>query len=306
MTLTIVVPLDGSENAEQALPWAAALARRRNASLLLVSVIDIPLEFGTWSVSRAPAIDEEMNRWMAESEEYLRRSGESLSGVSFDVVVKLGSASIEIRSVIEALENPVVVMSSHGRTGARRILLGSVAARVIHDARCPVLVVRYLEEGQTPETPLFERVLAPLDGSEFSEHALTQALDVLGDNLSIHLLRVIELPVFRAGGALEPGMSFEYGLIAEYLDATRDESVAYLQEQSELLTARGYSVTTEVRDGRVAEEILRVAGERDAHVIAMATHGRGGIGRLVFGSVAESVLSEARAPLLLMRPHDES
>lgn len=101
-------------------------------------------------------------------------------------------------------------------------------------------------------------------------------------------------------------MSFEYGLIAEYLDATRDESVAYLQEQSELLTARGYSVTTEVRDGRVAEEILRVAGERDAHVIAMATHGRGGIGRLVFGSVAESVLSEARAPLLLMRPHDES
>lgn len=306
MTLTIVVPLDGSANAEQALPWAAALARRRGAGLLLISVVEIPMEFGTWSVARAPMMDEEMNRWMADSEEYLRGIGSNLGDVPFDVAVKLGGASVEVSAIIEGLDDPVVVMSSHGRTGARRILMGSVATRIVHDSRCPVLVVRYQEDGRVEETPSLDRVLAPLDGSPFSEHALTRAVAVLGDALSIHLLRVIELPVFRAGGALEPGMSFEYGLVAEYLEATRDEADAYLREIQEVVSEKGHEVTIEVRDGRVAEEILLASTERQADVIAMATHGRGGIGRLVFGSVAESVLSKAEIPLLLIRPSESA
>jgi nucleotide-binding universal stress UspA family protein len=153
---------------------------------------------------------------------------------------------------------------------------------------------------------LLDRVLAPLDGSSFSEYALTRSMSALGEGLSIHLLRVVELPVFRAGGALEPGMSFEYGLVAEYLEATRDEAEAYLRELQEVVSEQGHTVTIEVRDGRVAEEVLATAVERQVNVIAMATHGRGGIGRLVFGSVAERVLSESEIPLLLVRPHEDS
>jgi nucleotide-binding universal stress UspA family protein len=147
MTMTIVVPLDGSDNAEQALPWATALARRRAATLLLVSVVEIPMEFGAWSVARAPMMDEEINRWMAESEAYLHRVGSALGDVPFSVAVKLGGASVEVAAIIQDLDDPMVVMSSHGRTGARRILMGSVATRIVHDARCPVLVVRYREDG---------------------------------------------------------------------------------------------------------------------------------------------------------------
>jgi nucleotide-binding universal stress UspA family protein len=305
MPMTIVVPLDGSDNAEQALPWAAALARKRAASLMLVSIIEIPMEFGTWSVTRAPAMDEQMNLWMADSEAYLRQKGIEMNDVPFDVDVRLGSPSMEISAIVESLEDPLVVMASHGRTGAKRILMGSVATRIVSSVRCPVLVVRYREAGYAASTPAFERVLAPIDGSEFSEYALSRSISALGDALTIHLLRVVELPTFRAGGALEPGMSFEYGLIAEYLDVTRDEAQAYLHEQQAVLVEQGHSVTIEARDGRIAEEIMNAAKERHTDVIAMATHGRGGLGRLVFGSVAERILSEAEVPLLLVRPHLE-
>jgi nucleotide-binding universal stress UspA family protein len=302
MVATVVVPLDGSETAEQALPWARALAERKRAEVVLVSVIDIPMEFGAWSTTRAAALDREMDTWVAESETYLRGVGEQLGNVPVRVVVKIGGAATEVSATVAELEDPVVVMSSHGRTGARRIFLGSVATRIVHNVRCPVLVTR-MHSGAAPgQAQPVEKVLVPLDGSAFAEHALSRSLVALGENLALHLIRVVEIPVFRGGSALEPGMSYEYGLIADYLETTRDEAQAYLFEQREALTAAGHSVTTEVCEGRVADEILREAREQAVHVIAMATHGRGGLSRLVFGSVAERVLSEAEVPLLLVRP----
>jgi nucleotide-binding universal stress UspA family protein len=301
MVATVVVPLDGSETAEQALPWARVLAERTGAVVALVSVIDIPMEFGAWSTARATSLDQELDAWIAESEAYLRSVGERLGDLPVQALVKVGGAATEVAATVEELEDPVVVMSSHGRSGARRLFLGSVAARIVHNVRCPVLVIRQ-QEGDVGATRSLDRVLVPLDGSEFAEHALSRAADTLGPRLTIHLVRVVETPVFRGGGVMEPGMSYEYGLIAEYLEATRDESQAYLFEQREALSDQGHTVTTEVREGRVADEILQAAQERDVHVIAMATHGRGGVGRLVFGSVAERVLSHSRIPLLLVRP----
>lgn len=298
----ILVPLDGSSRAEAALPWAISLAKRRAAQLLLVSVVEMPMEFGMWSVSRSPGIGEEVNRWMMDSEEYLRNVGNGLEEVPHDIVVKLGSPAREIAAVLEELDDPMVVMSSHGRTGAPRILMGSVANRIVHDSACPVFVVRYPEGSDRVESASIERVLVPLDGSEFSEHALATMMSALGEVKSIHLLRVVEMPALRAGSALEPGATFDYGLIGEYLDATRDEAVAYLHEQAEAFKDRGLEVSTEVREGRVSDEIRSCAEEQNTDVIAMATHGRGGLNRLVFGSVAERVLSESQIPLLLVRP----
>ncbi|MEX2315345.1 MAG: universal stress protein [Thermomicrobiales bacterium] len=301
MKPTFVVPLDGSENAEQALPYARALARRSGGSLLLVSVIDIPVEFGAWSMSSAAMYGVEVERWQQESEAYLKRMAGEQGEIATQVVVRLGSAAAEIRDVTEDAEHPVIVTTSHGRTGASRIFLGSVASKLVHDAKCPVLVVR-IQEAPVAADPPFERVLVPLDGSSFSEAGLAQAVEVFGERLTLHLLRVIEIPAIPAAGMVDGGFDLNYGLIEEYTAATREAANEYIQTMIEKLTADGHRVTGETRDGRVAEVILAVAGEQGSDAIAMATHGRGGLGRIFLGSVAERVLHESERPLLLVRP----
>lgn len=301
MKPTIVVPLDGSENAEQALPYARALAQRSGGSLLLVSVVDIPVEFGAWSMASAGMYGVEVEKWQRESETYLKRIAGEQGEFPTRTVVRLGSAAAEIRETVKGAENPVLVTTSHGRTGASRIFLGSVASKLVHDLDCPVLIVRIQEEPSTV-APAFDRVLVPLDGSSFSEEGLARAVEVFGGPLTLHLVRVVEVPTIPAAGMADGGVALNYGLVEEYTAATRDAASEYMRAMIETLTADGHTVTGEVREGLVADEVQATAREQQSDVIAMATHGRGGLGRIFLGSVAERVLHEADRPLLLTRP----
>jgi len=301
MKPTIVVPLDGSENAEQALPYARALAQRSGGSLLLVSVVDIPVEFGAWSIASAGMYGVEVEKWQLESENYLKRIASEQEGIDTATVVRLGSAAAEISEAVKSVENPVIVTTSHGRTGASRIFLGSVASKLVHDSECPILVIR-IQESPSAVAPTFDRVVVPLDGSEFSEAGLASAVAVFGEHLTLHLVRVIEIPTIPASGMATGGMALNYGLIEEYMDATRDAANEYIQRMIEKLTADGHTVTGEVRDGLVADAVHAIATEQNADAIAMATHGRGGLGRIFLGSVAERVLHETDRPLLLTKP----
>lgn len=301
MTPTIIVPLDGSDNAKQALPYARALAERSGGSLLLVTVIDIPIEFGAWSMASAGIYGSELERWEQESEKYLSQIANEIGSTRTQTVIRVGSPAAEIREIAKVAENPVLVTTSHGRTGMSRVFLGSVASKLVHDLECPVMVVR-IQEDPTPPQAEFNRLLVPLDGSEFSEEGLDRAVALFGEGLTIHLLRVIEIPRIPAVGMADGGLSMNYGLVEEYTAATRDMANEYMESTIETLTAQGHTVTGEVCEGFVAEEILKAAQTHDVHAIAMATHGRGGLGRIVLGSVAERVLHEADRPLLLTRP----
>jgi nucleotide-binding universal stress UspA family protein len=301
MNPTIVVPLDGSENAEQALPYARALARRSGGSLLLVSVVDIPVEFGAWSMAGAGMYGAEVEKWQLESETYLKRIAGEQDGIATQTVVRLGSAAAEIIEAVKGVENAVIVTTSHGRTGASRIFVGSVASKLVRDSECPILVVR-IQESPVVASPAFDRVLVPLDGSAFSEEGLSQAVEVFGGGLTLHLLRIVEIPTIPAAGMADGGMALNYGLVEEYMDATRESADEYIKTMIEKLTAEGHTVTGDVREGRVADEVHKAAGEHNADAIAMATHGRGGLSRVFLGSVAERVLQESAWPLLLTRP----
>ncbi|MGH9173734.1 MAG: universal stress protein, partial [Vicinamibacterales bacterium] len=292
MNPAIIVPLDGSSAAEQALPYANALAQRSGGSLQLISVIEIPHDFGEWSMGGAGAFGgADVDRWLAESEAYLKGVAERIDGGPAATVVKLGSPAGEIRNLARSVDNPVIVMASHGRSGPARFFLGSVAVKVVHDAGCPVLVVRAREQAAARQ-PAFDRILVPLDGSEFGDVALTRATAVFGEQLTLHLVRVIEAPAIPIAG-MGGGVPLDHGLVAEYLDATRDLANEHLQKTQERLASAGHTVTVETREGQVAEAILKAANEQQVDAIAMATHGRGGVGRLVFGSVAERVLQQA-------------
>lgn len=301
MTRTIIVPLDGSENAEQSLPYARALVQRSGGSLLLVSVVDIPVEFGAWSMASGGTYGIDLDKWQHESETYLSHVAGEQGDIATQTVVRLGSAAAEIREAARSVDNPVIVMTSHGRTGASRLFLGSVGSKLVREADCPVLVVR-IQEQPAATAPSFDRVLIPLDGSAFSEEGLSQAVNVFGRNLTPHLLRVVEIPTIPTAGITDGGIALNYGLVEEYLDATRDSANQYIQTMIARLTADGHTVTGEVTQGRVADEIQKASDAHQADAIAMATHGRGGLGRLVLGSVAERVLHESTRPLLLTRP----
>lgn len=307
MVATVVVPLDGSELAEQALPWAQALAERNGATLRLVHIVDASTEFGAWSMGGGAAIGAEINEWLADGERYLAEAAARIGtsgGHPVETEVRLGGASHEMRDLLNTVPDPVVVMCSHGRSGVRRALLGSVAQRIVHDSPCPVLVLKMHEDGATTGTPAFDAVTIPLDGSAFGEHALDAIVDVLGEATSVHLVRIVELPTVPMSRSISPGMPLDYGLVEEYMSASKEEAIAYLQQMQQRLQTRNVTVTSEVREGRIATEILAAAEAQPADIIAMATHGRGGLTRLVVGSVAEQVLHETTRPLLLIRPQE--
>ena len=177
-----------------------------------------------------------------------------------------------------------------------RLLLGSVAEAVERTARVPVLLLR----GQSAWKPWAHgKILIPLDGSEPSEGVLPVVERLAGPrDLSIFLLEVIE-PLPSAVHAELPGQ------VEEMFAARREDAGRYLAKVAEPLRDKGVRVGWAVRGGNAAETIVAVAVEQQADLIAMTTHGRSGLGRLFFGSVAEQVLRSASVPVLLFKAVEE-
>jgi nucleotide-binding universal stress UspA family protein len=144
---------------------------------------------------------------------------------------------------------------------------------------------------------MYKRVLIPLDGSELGESIVPFILQIAGPlDVAVVLVRVLEP---SPPMAVEGTRHFSGGDLAEL----RSDAEDYLAPIAAGLRARGVDVSWEVRVGRPETEILAAARAAGADLIAMSTHGRSGLGRLLFGSVAEHVLRQAEVPVFLMRQH---
>lgn len=142
---------------------------------------------------------------------------------------------------------------------------------------------------------MYKRVLVPLDGSELSEGVLPFLTDIAGPlDMTIVLLRVLE-PITPS--VVEAGRS----MVTESLDDRRRDAAEYLSSIATGLRGRAIETTWTVRVGPAEDEILAAAHAANVDLIAMSTHGRSGLGRLLFGSVAEQVLRRAEVPVFLMR-----
>jgi nucleotide-binding universal stress UspA family protein len=189
----------------------------------------------------------------------------------------------------------LIVLSTHGRSGLGRVIYGSVADDVLRHAEVPVLLVpSMLDHAWPTDRPL--TVLVPLDGSTLSETAIESA-GLLAEGLGarLHLLQVLQPPTYPLYGEGYVYIPFDD-------EAERANARQYLEEQAKKLAARGIEASIEVAVGSPDLVIARTAAEQQADVIAMATHGRGGLARLVLGSVATGTLRRAHVPLLLTRP----
>jgi nucleotide-binding universal stress UspA family protein len=252
--LRILLPLDGSSEAEGILAAILPLAERRPLRLTLLSVI--PKD-----VARP------------EAEAYLERAKRALRrpGVQVRAESCLGDPASAIVAHAVSDRADLVAMSTHGRSGLRRLLLGSVTEKVLRQAPFPLITCR--SGGRMAG---WAHVVA-LDGSPRAESILDDVLPLtrlLGATL--HLLHV------RTG----PG---------------DPHAGAYLQRIARHCAGDGVEVTTAVREGPAIREILRYAEEVRAGLVALATHGRTGLDRALMGSVAEEILRKSTCPILLRR-----
>jgi nucleotide-binding universal stress UspA family protein len=293
----ILVPLDGSEVAARALEPAIKLAQHAHAEILLVrapipAYVVVPADSGYALLYPEQSLDHSEHL----ATEYLASIKDSLSrrGLRVRADIRRGEAAEAIVETAADEKADLIVMSSHGYSGVTRWLLGSVAEKVLRAARCPVLAVR-----SGSREPL-RRMLIPLDGSALSEQALAPAMDVAaGLGLKVLLFRAvptIDRSHVRRLEDVEPG--FGYRVEEEMWD----EAGAYLRELANVYRGQGLAIETAVNLEPAAVSILECAESQGVDLIAMATHGRSGLRRWVYGSVTEKVLRGASHSMLVVRP----
>jgi nucleotide-binding universal stress UspA family protein len=210
-----------------------------------------------------------------------------------------GPTSPALEQEIRDSRPDLIVMATHGRGGFSRAWLGSVADALVRNVHRPILLVRTPDESAPAAPVRTERILIPLDGSPLSETIVQHAVD-LGANAptSFTLLRVVP-PVWTAPEIMSEPDALTDGALKDRVTAARD----YLARVADSMTAQTVDVTMDVVVGVAAgASILDYARNADIDVIAMATHGRGGVKRMILGSVADKVLRGATMPVLLYHP----
>lgn len=298
----ILVPLDGSELAENALAPACRMAdaagRRADqpARLVLFRAVS-PAAL----VAADPMLYDEMARMgIDEAQAYLNRVAASLPASGATVVTRTVPGSPADAIVQYAEENGVdlIVMSSHGRTGSRRWVYGSVAEKVLHHAPCATAIIR-----AHVAVAMFQnrRMLVTLDGSPLAERALEPALALARALESdVQLLRVVParetLPE-----SMTPGGERAEAAMDAIAAQERADAEAYLQRIYSAHDNRRLFFDVQTADGDVADTIVSYADAHHVDLIVMSSHGRSGIGRWLHGSVAEKVLRGANCATLILR-----
>jgi nucleotide-binding universal stress UspA family protein len=299
---SILVPLDGSLFAEQALPWALAIGRAARSKVRLVRVhqsaaLPISVEAARYFNSMDQAVRRSERKYLREVAGRLRRSG----GPGISSALLAGPVTDTLTQYVHDSRADLVVMTTHGRGPLQRVWLGSVADHLIRHLQVPVLLIRPRERPLTAKRPpAIKRMMVPLDGSSLAEAALTPAaaLARLLD-IEVVLLEVVAPLLVNIPPMGPPSIGFyEQGL-----KLVQSEAEEYLQAIAKRLGQEGLAATSRVVLGpEAAGTILEVARHSRVGLVTIATRGQGGIRRLALGSVADKVVRGAEIPVLVIRP----
>jgi nucleotide-binding universal stress UspA family protein len=309
---SVMVPLDGSPFGEHALPLAQAIARRAGARLDLVNVVPPLAPVYAEGVYFGPVGDLE-GQLESQQRDYLARVGGRLTGVdagSVRIDVLRGEVTTALLAHAEKVKPDLVVMATHARGPMGRFWLGSVADEMVRQLAPPVLLVRPREEAvDLAREPELGRVLLPLDGTGLAEQMIEPAVALGGlmAGSEFILMRVIEpvVPVSRMPdtAAVDHEARTMLREIRAIQDRLHAEAEAYLEKIGASLRGRGLKVQTRVGvEEQPAVAILHETEARGVGLIALATHGRRGLARLLMGSVADKVIRAAHVPVLVRRP----
>jgi nucleotide-binding universal stress UspA family protein len=293
---SVIVPLDGSPLAEQALPAAEAIAQRAGAKIKLVLVhqpnpsIDPEIDYVKLELAMLKADRGYLKSVVARLRPRLGRSVTS-------AVIRGGPVGETLSGYARELGADLIVLTTHGRGGIRRAWLGSVADQLIRSSEIPVLVIRPGEAGAERK---FGEIMVPLDGSDLAEAVLEPVAELarLWDS-EISLIQVVR-PIVLTN---DPQVAFPVGYSEQATAIRRDKAHDYVRGLAERLRSLGIKANgTAVIGGDVAETLIDLATPERVGMIALATHGSGGAKRLVLGSVADKLVRGAAVPVLVVRP----
>jgi nucleotide-binding universal stress UspA family protein len=299
----ILCPIDYSEFSRRALDHAIAIARWYGSTVTVMHVSDV-LPVTAYTIAGPifpPALltPEDRTAMLAAMKKFAAE--ETASGVSMEFDVAQGRPATEIVEKAKEMGCDLLVLGTHGHAGFDRLVLGSIAEKVLRKAECPVLTVPCRAPAAVPVSPgLFKQILCAVDFSPCSIHALDYAVS-LAEEADAHLevVHVVELPPGTPAD-LQDGIDLPRDLRTFVEDTIKERR----QRLGDLIPidARTYcTIDTVLTSGRPHREILRIADEQHAGVIVMGVHGHSAVDVLLFGSTTNHIVRQATCPVLTLR-----
>lgn len=295
----IIVPLDGSEPSRAALAYAATIPTKE--LVLLHVMVDREVIVPEWILRRESSRKESS---LADEMELL---AEDLRTPERKVRVDIRIGDVAEEIINAGKKADLIVMMTHGRGAAGRVIFGSMADRVVRHGSTPTLLVRVGELTRNPKMP--DRVVCALDGSATAERGLSAAVRLATSlNLPLHLVRSVGLQDVKTAlqdtktDWLAPS-DMHPELYDQTLESVRNEAAAYLEAKADSVKEALPRTTTELVEGSVPFTLMWAVDVDD--VLVITTRGQGGYKRWSLGSVAEKLIREAPCPVFLERgPED--
>ncbi|MSP78598.1 MAG: universal stress protein [Dehalococcoidia bacterium] len=295
----ILVPLDGSAVAEEILSAVTFLANGLHARVQILSVIEEDVVAAIQNPLQGRFLEQTQSTATGVAEAYGKRVAAKLGlpAGQVDVTVKVSSVPETILREAERAPDTLLAMSTHGRSGLQRFVLGSVADKLLHATKAPLLLYRPSEKAPAKAASLMTTVIVPLDGSALAEKVLPDVVS-LAQTLSLKVLltRVTSLMTeYYAGEGF-------YAVPQSIVTDLEQEAIAYLNAKAADLKKMGCKdVAVQHMQGSAAAQVIDLAHATPDSFVAISTHGRSGIGRWVLGSVADRVIQQAGCPVLVIR-----
>lgn len=296
MFRNVLLPVDGSSVSEHAIPYASAIARRAQARIHVVlvhtSAADYAAEFAS-----TPLVEEWENEFRQKEIRYVDRLVEGLRERGLDATAERLEGDVARRLIQRAKSNvDLLVMATHGRGGLERAWLGSVTDEVVHHVRLPVLLIEPGKDAPPPDDQTFEHILVATDGSKAAAAAIDEALEIARlFDARLTLLRVVSVPA----GLTSPYIPHAALMDREATKRRREEAEAFLLEMAKELSS-DIRVETRVELAyHPAHSILDTAAELDCDLIALGTHRRARLARVILGSVCDKVVRASSLPVLI-------
>jgi nucleotide-binding universal stress UspA family protein len=300
----VLAPVDGSNRALRAVPWAAKLAGSSGTVVLLRVVPPQPAYAETLFslVGAGDNVQEIQDGWrrIAESDMDEAAALLSESGATVERIAAEGEPDAEIVAAATRRGVEMIAMASHGRGAVGRAIFGSVADHVARTAPVPILILRTPDE-DVDQSVVVSRIVVPLDGSQIAERALPVAGDLSREFAApVHVVRAVDpastLPmtsgVFGAGPTVSADVT---DLIWQEAETEARSTVTAAVSR---LQAEGVDATGAILNGSPFFAIREATQPND--LLILTSHGRGGVQRWLLGSVAEKLVREANAPVLLV------
>jgi len=274
--------------AERAIPYAKTIAKSKGSEIILFTV----------SIASVEQLDRPMKAYLELNAKELQSQG-----IKASTAIAYGNVADEIVGFADKNNIDLIIISTHGYSGIKRWVLGSVTSKVLYGTSIQIL----LTKSKSPKVSEVElkKLLLPLDGSTFAEATIPFIKELTrGTNTEIVLTTVCEPPLVPSYGDRPINPAWKKHRDALWTEMQKQAS-EYLEKLKARLEKQGIKIKSQVIPGdlgRVAESIMQAAQNEKVDLIAMTTHGRSGVSRWVYGGVANRIVEQSAQPVLLIRP----